>query len=175
MGKNSGRGRSGSNVIGFPTSKGEALKAYASSSVPVLKWRKASKTKPGPTGSKLPKVGLTEAEKLLQISGEGTIPERMLYGWLVRHNIEFSYQESVLGGRNPGGAVLDFVIYDSAVPIVIRVQSYWHMGAAAQWADDIQMENLLDLGYRVEDVDEGDLNTPEKVDKTMRGVLYGAK
>jgi len=157
----------------FPTSRGRALRVYQRKDVPVMKWRKAAKGKPEPTGSRLLKHGLTDEERLMRYSPEGTTPERMVFGWLRLHGFLFTYQEAVLGGRVPGGAVVDFVVYDKYPPIAIRIMSYWHKSAQAQINDAIQQEMLLDLGFYVGDVWENEINTIEKLERKMREILYG--
>jgi len=119
---------------------------------------------------------MTEEEKLSAIAPANakSLPERMLYGWLVKHGVAFGYQTSVAGGRLPGGAVLDFVIYERVVPIAIRLQSYWHKGAENVLADDIQLNMLQETGYVVEDIWDYELQTAEEIDRKMREVIYGA-
>jgi len=120
------------------------------------------------------KFGLTPEQQLMQYAPEGSTPERMVFGWLVMHNISFLWQESVLGGRAiPGGAVLDFVILHKATPIVVRIMSYWHKNAEQEWKDDLSLGALLDIGLVVEDVWEYEINTYDKVDKKMQEILYG--
>jgi len=103
-----------------------------------------------------------------------TKPEKMIYGWLVFHKRSFQYQVEALGGRQtPGGAVLDFVIYDVTPQIALRVQSWWHVQPQNRYADDMQYESLQDMGYQVEDVWEGDVATVERLDATMREILFG--
>lgn len=123
---------------------------------------------------RIKKYGLTPEQQLMQYAPEGSKPERMVFGWLVRHDISFLYQESVLGGRAiPGGAVLDFVILHQATPIVVRIMSYWHENAEQEWRDDISLGALRDMGLVVEDVWEYEINTYDKVNRKMQEILYG--
>ena len=105
---------------------------------------------------------------------EASEPEKMVYAWLVRNQFDFEYQVSVIGGRAPGGAVLDFVVYATAIPLVIRVQSYWHAMAAQAANDDIQLAKLQEMGYNVVDVWESDLGTVESTEDIMMRTIYGA-
>jgi len=173
MGKSRRRKSNRSNIT-FPKSPSDALQRM-DVGVPRIKWRHPAKGEAEPTGRRLSKYGLTEEEKLMQYAPEGSAPERLVFGWLVRNDIIFQYQVSVAGGRAiPGGAVLDFVIYEKDPPIVLRIQSYWHESASMQWADEIQMEMLTEIGFRVEDVYESEVNTVARVDQTMREILFGA-
>lgn len=173
MGKSSSRQRNRSNIT-FPTSRYEALEEYETSGVPTLKWRRATKGKSEPLGTRLRKYGLTPEEQLMQYAPGGSKPERMVFGWLLRHKFIFEFQVSVLGGRAPGGAVIDFVIYDKVPAIALRVQSFWHAPPEVKWADDIQAQNLTEMGYQVEDVWESDVNTIDRVDATMQHIMFGA-
>lgn len=110
----------------------------------------------------------------MQYAPEGTAPERLVFGWLKRHHFMFEYQTPLMGGRVPGGAIVDFIIYDKSPPIVIRVQSYWHEAAVVRWNDQIQRDGLEALGYVVEDVWEREINTVERVDSKMRQIIFGA-
>jgi hypothetical protein len=97
----------------------------------------------------------------------------MVYAWLIRNQFDFNFQVSVIGGRAPGGAVLDFVVLTGARLIAIRVQSYWHTMSSAQMNDDIQLAKLTELGYTVVDLWEQDILTVEGVNEKMNWVIYG--
>ncbi len=172
MGK-SGRSQRRRSDVKFPT-RGEAFEAYNSASSPVLKLPRRSAMGYVPKGTRLRKYSLTPEEQLMRYAPEGTAPERLVFGWLVVHQFTFTFQEAVAGGRAiPGGAVVDFVIYDKIPPIALRVMSYWHEPATQQVADAIQAEMLMEYGYRVEDVWEWEINTYEKVSGKMMEILYG--
>jgi len=173
MGKNRRRKRRRSDIT-FPKSWTDVRDRIATSDTPILKWRRAPKGRPEPRGTRLRKYGLTPEQRLAQYAPEGTTPERMVFGWLKTHNFIFDFQQPVLGGRVPGGAVVDFFVYDLHPPRILRIMSYWHKPLAVQWADEIQRETLLDLGFIVEDIEEWEINTYEKLDSKMREVLYGA-
>jgi len=128
-------------------------------------------------GTKLESHGLTRDEELMLATAgieRMSMPERRIYGWLVRHKIEFESQVPLMGGRRPGGAVVDFIIYTRVPPIVLRVQSYWHTDPAAKSFDDYQKQAIEDLGYQVVDVWEYELSGEEETHFTMVTILYGA-
>jgi hypothetical protein len=127
-----------------------------------------------PTGQRLREVGLTEEQRLIIRTPEGSIPERMVYGWLRRHKIPFRYQQSVMGGRVPGGAIIDFVIEQGITPIALRVMGYhWHTLPGQRYRDDIQREALENNGFRVVDAWDYEVNTYDRVNATMNEVMYG--
>lgn len=67
--------------------------------------------------------------------GIGTAPELVIIGGLlerdfdfqgIRGNRSFYFQSEELGGRRPGGAVVDVMVYIGGEKIGVRVQSRWH-------------------------------------------------
>ncbi len=126
-------------------------------------------------GVKARLVGETDIERYIHNTPvEATIPERLVFAWLVMHKYSFEFQAPIMGGRtNPGGAVADFIVYDTMPPLIIRVQSYWHTTTSQKYFDDSQYSDLLVLGYRVEDIWEWDINTLEKLNITMQEVMVG--
>lgn len=160
----------------FPKTRHDAVEVFSKSSIPQIKLPKTTKGLPQSAGTKLRKHGMTPEERLAQYApaGSSSVPERMVFGWLKTHNFLFTFQDPVMGGRVPGGAVVDFIVYDKTPPVVIRIMSYWHKSPLVQIGDDIQMDMLLNLGYQVEDVWESEVNTVERVDEKMRQVFYGA-
>lgn len=163
-------------TITFPRTWTEVKRAIKSKQ-PTLSIRKAPLGKSIPTGESLfVKHGETPEEALAKYAPATakSKPERMLYGWLIKHGISFEYQVTVAGGRAiPGGAVLDFVVYARATPIAIRIQSYWHKGAENILGDDIQLNMLQEIGYVVEDVYDWQISTVPKLENVMRQILYG--
>ena len=141
---------------------------------PHVPFLRTARGTPIPIGSRLRKYGLTPEERYAQYAPEGSAPERLLYGWLRRHGIWFSYQVEELGGRLPGGMILDFVIWEKTPNLVIRIMSYWHDSPESKTRDELQLVALLELGYWVEDLQEWEINTVEKVDGAMRTLLYSA-
>lgn len=138
--------------------------------------RKAIPKLPAAKHTKLPQFGQTPEERLQskspmtqRLSG----PERMVWGWLVRNNIPFDSQVEVLGGRRPGGAVIDFIIAIRQPPIALRIQGYWHDNVSAKLNDDQQQQALEELGYSVIDIWEHELATVDMTHWTMINALYG--
>ena len=141
---------------------------------PRLTLRKGKRGKPDVRGTRISKYGITLEERYAGMAPSGTTPERLMYGWLIKHGFLFTYQESIGGGRVPGGAIIDFTIYDKVPPIAIRVMSYWHDSAEARWADDIQAWMLAENGFVVEDVWEWEITTLDKLDRKMQEIMFGA-
>lgn len=62
--------------------------------------------------------------------------EYQMYWWLQRKGrmepgVDFAYQDPVLGGRMPGGQVLDFVVLDRTPPLAIYANGdFWHFGGS---------------------------------------------
>lgn len=174
MGTRRRRDRNRSDIEKLPTANAVLRRMERESGIPALRWPKAKKGPKEPRGTRLRRYGLTPEERYMQYAPEGTSPERLLFGWLMRHDFMFEFQAPLMGGRTPGGAVVDFIIYDKQPPIILRIMSYWHESASAQWNDQIQRDALETLGYQVEDVWEREINTVEDVDETMRHILFGA-
>ena len=174
MGTSRRRNRRRSNLKKLPTVNTTLRELERKAGLPHLSWPRAKKGRKEPRGTRIRRYSLTPEERYMQYAPEGTAPERLLFGWLKRHNFMFEYQTPLMGGRVPGGAVVDFIIYDKYPPIIIRIMSYWHEAAAVQWNDQIQRNGLEALGYQVEDVWEREINTVERVDEKMRHIIYGA-
>jgi hypothetical protein len=94
------------------------------------------------------------SEKRNRIPATATLPERMVALALVLLGYDFSVQASELGGRiRLGGGVVDFLVYQGASVVVIRVQGdYWHSGADIKQKDAVQWARLHRLRYRVADL-----------------------
>ena len=97
--------------------------------------------------------------------------EEIVYDWLVKRNIVFSFQVSVGGGHfSLGGAVVDFMLTD--LRIALRVAGeYWHRGVVPEARDKIQKEMLTGLGFVVVDIFGNDIK--ERLAETMRLALQG--
>jgi G:T-mismatch repair DNA endonuclease (very short patch repair protein) len=91
----------------------------------------------------------------------GTLPERIVWKWLVDHQHRFIVQQTEFGGPLViGGAVVDFVVYDLGRPVALRVQgTYWHgpQFPQRQARDDEQFARLTAMGYHVVDAWEQDI------------------
>jgi len=100
----------------------------------------------------------------------GTNIEILVYNWLTRRNIQFSFQSSLMGGYfELGGAVVDFIIEGG---IALRLfGEYWHRGVEKEGSDLIQKEMLTGMGYTVVDIWAQDLET--RLDETMNLAVQG--
>ena len=97
--------------------------------------------------------------------------EEIVYNWLVKHKIVFTFQSSLSGGRYElGGSVVDFILDNRNIAIRV-LGEYWHRGVAKEGSDLLQKENLSALGWTVVDLLEDDLKT--KLEETMRLALLG--
>jgi len=157
--------------VDFPTTFGSILRTNKG---PRLSLRKGKRGKPDIRGTRISKYGMTLEERYAGMAPEGTNPERLMYGWLMKHGFLFTYQEPIGGGRIPGGAVIDFTVYDKVPPLAIRIMSYWHESAEAKWADDVQAWMLMENGFTVEDVWEWEITTLDKLDRKMQEIMFGA-
>lgn len=94
---------------------------------------------------------------------------------------QWAYQESFLGGRHlPGGAVVDFVIYQADLEIGVRIQTFYFHMAAGSWKQASDIEQRIALGklydMQIVDVYEQDYINDESGQaalKVMREVLAG--
>lgn len=88
--------------------------------------------------------------------GMGTLPERIVWKWLIDQNLVFQVQYAEFGGqRELGGAVLDFRVFGlAAAPVAFRVQGgYWHGPSSDRKAQDDEQAGRLRLaGYLVVDL-----------------------
>ena len=130
-----------------------------------------------PKGTKLSRHGQTELERIAGMAPEDvkSLPERLVFGWLIIHKIPFLYQESLLGGRAPGGLVVDFTLFMYYPPIAIRVMGYYHADKQQIYKDDVQAQALMDLGFIIEDVWEHEVSTVEDLNFRMTDILYGIR
>jgi len=98
-----------------------------------------------------------------------SLPERIIWKWLLGQPVTFERQVYVLGGRQAGGAVLDFVVQGwlPAKPVAIRVQGdYWHSAdlPGRPHRDDEQAGRLREIGYHVVDLLEADIYSAVQFD-----------
>lgn len=101
----------------------------------------------------------------------GTDIELMVAEWLEKRNILFSFQTKLLGGRPEfGGAVVDFILIEEG--IILRVQGeYWHTDTEQTAQDKVQRILLENLGYRVVDLQETDIEN--NIDAVMNRAVVG--
>lgn len=101
-------------------------------------------------------------EALAPIVIAGTLPERILYNWLVKEEHSFVMQRKEFGGRDmPGGAIADFVVYSLHFrPVALRIMGdYWHGPnfPDTQARDDAQSARMRARGYIVVDLIESEI------------------
>jgi hypothetical protein len=118
------------------------------------------------------------------VGGTTSLTEWFVYWALDKllgpEGIDWDYQSGFLGGRHvPGGAVVDFVVYQPVYNIGIRVQTfYFHLAANSykQFYDFEQKLNLEQNGLRVIDVYEQDFiydRTGQAVLQVVRDAIAG--
>jgi hypothetical protein len=100
----------------------------------------------------------------------GTLPERIIWKWLLDHDYSFIGQYAESGGNLVvGGAVVDFLVYDIAgKPTAMRIMGdYWHgpKFPTRQARDDEQYYRLVSMGYLVVDLWEHDIYDAVKRDR----------
>jgi len=121
---------------------------------------------------------LTPKERLLRRGIYATELEARVFLWLekqgYKEGVDFSFQSSVMGGRQEaGGQVADFILYTGyAYPLVIRVMGqYWHEKPAQEQKDDVARSILEGFGFVVVDVWETDIM--KALNSTMEAALRG--
>lgn len=77
----------------------------------------------------------------------GSLEERILYKELMRRQIPFDFQSSMVGPRRVAGAIIsDFLLLDR--PTVIWVNGgIWHYGISAETRDVLQIDQLSFMGF----------------------------
>ena len=106
----------------------------------------------------------------------GSLPERIVWKWLIDQDYLFEAQRSEFGGRLVlGGAVVDFLVYDIAGrPVALRVMGdYWHgpKFPERQARDDEQFYRLTARGYLVVDLWEKDIYEAVKNDRLTAYIM----
>lgn len=101
--------------------------------------------------------------------------EKKVYSWLIEHGILFSTQQKMFGYSGElGSATIDFVLTE--FNIVIRVMGeYYHSNTEAKSRDAFGKEQLINAGYIVVDIWESDIDTPEKLNRTMELAITGVE
>jgi len=126
-----------------------------------------------PIGTRLLMVGEDLRTAMSAGPMDASPAERAVYGWLVRFDIPFMFQQPILGGRAvPGGAVVDFVILFDP-PIALRVMSYWHTDPSAVEIDEVQRIVLEQEGFRVVDIWEWDTIDWTRMSRILEQLLFG--
>ena len=97
--------------------------------------------------------------------------ETLVYNWLIKHNIAFTFQSSLSGGiYELGGSVVDFILPEYRIGLRVMGE-YWHRGVAKSGTDLIQKERLQAMGLTIVDLQEDDLHN--RLEETMVKALRG--
>lgn len=122
-----------------------------------------------------PWVGLNPLEERAQQGIRGTLPERIVYKYLVdkmkfREPVDFEFQSSLQGGRlDTGGIVADFLF--TVLRVVINPLGPTHGEYWRFRKDEEQISALEELGYQVYMIDEGDIYDEQKLEWWMRRIF----
>jgi len=126
-----------------------------------------------------PNVGMDplEARAVSKESVNGTLPERIVYKYLIskrrfKPDGEFSFQSSLQGGRlELGGIVADFLF--PYMRIVIQVQGPTHK-KHLRMAKDAEQKGALELmGFRVFDITDDEIYNEARFEQWMNRVFGG--
>jgi len=102
--------------------------------------------------------------------------ERIVINWLNKRGIiDYDFQSSLLGGRYElGGSIIDILFPDRS--LAWRIQGdYWHKQIAKQATDSVQRELLESQGWKVVDIWGSTLDTPTRIEETLRKALMGVE
>jgi very-short-patch-repair endonuclease len=115
-----------------------------------------------------------EARAIPKSLVKGSLPERIVFKWLVVHNfvsgIDFDFQSSMEGGRiEMGGLVVDFLFRHQM--IIIQVQGPTHNQLLRQQKDNEQTMILATYGYQVLELDDDIIYNEALFDTTMRMIF----
>ena len=96
--------------------------------------------------------------------------EAIVYEWLTKRGIPFSFQVPFFGGRfSLGGAVIDFVLDNG---LLWRIQGeYYHTGVKKEGTDAVQRELLESEGFTVIDLWSSDIE--DRTEETLSKALLG--
>jgi len=105
---------------------------------------------------------------------KGTLPERIVFKWLLVHNFvpgaDFDFQSSLEGGRiELGGLVVDFLFRH--LMLIIQVQGPTHNQLLRQQKDSEQRMTLASYGYQVLDLDDDIIYNESEFDTHMRMIF----
>jgi hypothetical protein len=87
----------------------------------------------------------------------GSVQERIVYRQCLKdglvHDVDFSYQPAIEGGRQSlGGLVVDFIFFHLGGPegLALFVNgTTWHTGRAPEARDDLTQDLLRGMGYEI--------------------------
>lgn len=113
---------------------------------------------------------MREARAVPKERVRGTLPERIIYKWLDDHDIYFTFQSSLDGGRLEfGGIVADFILPDWMY--VLNPTGPTHSEYIRIHKDEEQTMELAEFGYRQWFIPEDDCYNEAKFEDIMRGIL----
>ena len=116
-----------------------------------------------------------EARAVSHDAVRGTLPERIVYKWLVSQlrlvdGIDFEFQSSQSGGRMElGGIVVDFTFPQQK--FAIQVQGYTHTEYRRMMKDDEQDSILAEFGYFVYKIEDTDIYNEARFEQIMRKIF----
>lgn len=125
-------------------------------------------------GPRRAKIGesILEARAVSKYAVRGTLPERIVYKYLVERlsltsGIDFDFQSSLMGGRMElGGLVADFIF--PLMRMVIQVQGPTHDTFLRARKDVEQMGDLANMGYMVKEIDDDVIYNEYMFEEWMR-------
>ncbi len=116
-----------------------------------------------------------EMRAVSEESVRGTLPERIVYKWLVSQlrlveGIDFDFQSSQSGGRMElGGIVVDFIF--PIMKLGIQVQGVTHKQYRRKMKDDEQNSILAEFGYWIEELWEDDIYNESIFEQKIRRIF----
>lgn len=127
-------------------------------------------------GIRREKVGIDprEARAISKSLIKGTLPERIVFMWLVVHNfvsgIDFDFQSSLEGGRLEfGGIVVDFLF--ERLKLILQVQGPTHNQLLRKQKDNEQRMILASYGYQVLEIDDDIIYNEARFDWEMSRIF----
>ena len=127
-------------------------------------------------GIRRTKVGVDprEARAVPKSLIKGTLPERIVFKWLVVHNfvsgIDFTFQSSLEGGRlEYGGIVVDFEF--PQLKLILQIQGPTHNQLLRKQKDNEQRMILSSYGYEVLELDDDVIYNEAQFDQEMAKIF----
>ena len=118
-----------------------------------------------------------EARAVPESQRKGSLPERIVYLWLVknlhmREEVDFDFQSAFEGGRlELGGMVADFLFPN--LRLILQVQGEYHKAYLQRRKDEEQFDFFAELGYRVETLDPETEIYPEYIFEEKMRKIFG--
>lgn len=117
-----------------------------------------------------------EARAVKEETVRGTLPERIVYKWLVSRlrmvpDVDFDFQSSLQGGRMElGGILADFLFQH--IRIILQVQGPTHTQYLRSRKDEEQRQLLAEMGYTVYEIDVDTVYNEERFEDVMRRIFF---